>query len=744
MRQKNDLQNIVISTYGITAEQTKMIEAFAMFQKFMNFTPEMNKQIMINNNNIPNTSPNSNNIFTNNININNTNNNYINNNINHKQENFNIVENKSSERKWQPLKRNKSKNIEKIDGGNSNKFITNKLNDNIEIDKNDNVIKSTFTSYKYKSKKALINENKNISDKEIEPNEKIISKVENNPKSNLINFDDIPIKTIKNSIVVDLNKNIDDNTNINKIAFNKQNKNININNIDDIIIKPSTSNFMELLEKNLQNNNIDTNIKNNNITVNINENNNKKKAKKEVSNMKINLLDNYDPNDPYTAKILKQEKIKQNKEKAKEIEKKIHLNGKNNQSIDIKNPANTQKKSSKKIFDFKIDNNPIKLDNKIQNKWSKAKFNLLNDENNKNEELDNNNTPKNISLLKNKYNFKTLDINNNININNFIYNIDKYNKRLNDYQKEKLKLENEKEKVKKLKEDYDKLNQNLCNEIQKHKNLLEHERINFESFKSEQIKTLNKEKKELSNEQKILNEIRIKYQINNKQEIKNKNELDQIKNKLIKQQKEASIKEKTDRIIIEKYKNELIEKENEIQKLIYILNTNYNINIDNSENNVENNNNEIENNEEEENYDLLFPREYHNANYNLIKSETTNDGKIINYYDQNKKEIIFKSGVKKENYGDEYQIIYFTNGDIKQVFVKLNKQVYFFKDKNIVQTTIGDKCQIIKYENGQIEKKFKDGTKQICYPDGIIKNKQSNVYGEIYYPDGRNEKINEN
>ena len=213
-----------------------MIETFAMFQKFMNFTTEMNKQIIINSSsNIPNITSNSNNIFTNNIINNNTNNNYINNNINHKEENFNIVEKKSSERKWQPLKRNKSKNIEKIDSEKSNKVSNNKLNDNINVNNNDNVIKSTFTSYKYKNKKEIINENKEISKKEIKSNDEIISKVENKPKSNPINFDDIPIKTSKNSLVVDISKNLDDNTNINKIDFNKQNK--NINNIDDIVIK---------------------------------------------------------------------------------------------------------------------------------------------------------------------------------------------------------------------------------------------------------------------------------------------------------------------------------------------------------------------------------------------------------------------------------------------------------------------------------------------------------------------------
>ena len=70
----------------------------------------------------------------------------------------------------------------------------------------------------------------------------------------------------------------------------------------------------------------------------------------------------------------------------------------------------------------------------------------------------------------------------------------------------------------------------------------------------------------------------------------------------------------------------------------------------------ENNKNEIINNDainskkEIENYDLIFPDKYHKQKYKLINAAKTEDGKKINFYDKNKKEIIFKSGVKKEIY----------------------------------------------------------------------------------------------
>ena len=131
-------------------------------------------------------------------------------------------------------------------------------------------------------------------------------------------------------------------------------------------------------------------------------------------------------------------------------------------------------------------------------------------------------------------------------------------------------------------------------------------------------------------------------------------------------------------------------------------------------------------------YSLSFPEKYHGLTYKLVKLEKTKDGVTINYYNNNKKEMIYKNGNRKEIYGDEYQIIYFNNGDIKQTFPKENKQVYYFKEKEVVQTTLGDDCQIFRYQNGQIEKNFNDGTKQIIFPDGKIKNILPNGYEETY------------
>ena len=69
-------------------------------------------------------------------------------------------------------------------------------------------------------------------------------------------------------------------------------------------------------------------------------------------------------------------------------------------------------------------------------------------------------------------------------------------------------------------------------------------------------------------------------------------------------------------------------------------------------------------------YDLIFPEKYHPKNYlksNIIKNEKFPDGKIVKFYDNDKREVLFPSGVRKEIFGDSYQIVYFNNLDIKQV-----------------------------------------------------------------------------
>ena len=283
----NNNRNIIISTNGITSEQTKMIEYFVMFQKFMNFSPEINKPVIISNEN--------NNKEENNIQENNK--------IDNKKDKN--EDNKEKERKWNPIKRKKSKTYEQ---NIINKEIIKENNNN-----NGNNIKTNYEN-QYQNK---INNEKQQNNIELNNytnnNENMKINIDNNSteinndKNNdikeekkVINFDDIPIK-VNNNILIN---NYIENMPISKINTKSTQINKNINtfqNIDDIIIKPVNSNFIELVEKNLNNNNYKNQI---NKCTNIN-------IKHEPDSKKIQNME----------KNIKREKIKLNKEKAKEIEK---------------------------------------------------------------------------------------------------------------------------------------------------------------------------------------------------------------------------------------------------------------------------------------------------------------------------------------------------------------------------------------------------------------------------------------
>ena len=310
-----------------------------------------------------------------------------------------------------------------------------------------------------------------------------------------------------------------------------------------------------------------------------------------------------------------------------------------------------------------------------------------------------------------------------------------YKEKVFELNKERIKNKNEKEKIKKLKINYANLYDKLQNEISKF-NLSNQKKLeNFNKYKNDEKDKIEKEKKQLIAEQKEIGELRIKYQMNNKMNNKkDKEDIIHLKKMFQKFQLENKSKESNNKILIDKYKRELDEANNQI----LLLNSQI-TKLQNLQNKQEsprfNINKEEKKEETAETYDLIFPDVYHKEKYKLIKTVKTEDGKKINFFDKNKKEIIFLSGIRKEIYFDGYQIIYFTNGDIKQIFPEKRKQVYYFNESKIIQTTIPDKIQVFKFENGQIEKHFINGDKEIVYPNGNIKRinkdgKEENFFNE--------------
>ena len=157
-------------------------------------------------------------------------------------------------------------------------------------------------------------------------------------------------------------------------------------------------------------------------------------------------------------------------------------------------------------------------------------------------------------------------------------------------------------------------------------------------------------------------------------------------------------------------------------------------------NNNENENDNYDDKEDISNYDFIIPEKYNNNNYELLNM-IESDGKKINLYTNNKKEIIFESGVRKEIFNDGYHLVFFPNGDKKQIFPN-NKTVYYFSDSKTVQTSFPDGLNIFKFDNNQIEKHYPDGSKFIIFPNGTKRRISKNGKEENYLSD-EDENINQ-
>ena len=52
-------------------------------------------------------------------------------------------------------------------------------------------------------------------------------------------------------------------------------------------------------------------------------------------------------------------------------------------------------------------------------------------------------------------------------------------------------------------------------------------------------------------------------------------------------------------------------------------------------------------------------------------------------YSDGRKEVVFHNGVRREQWGDGYSVVYFTNGDIKQTYPQGHRKqrvVYYYKE----------------------------------------------------------------
>lgn len=139
----------------------------------------------------------------------------------------------------------------------------------------------------------------------------------------------------------------------------------------------------------------------------------------------------------------------------------------------------------------------------------------------------------------------------------------------------------------------------------------------------------------------------------------------------------------------------------------------------------------------DEDFSLVFPEQYHGEDdeIEIVQESEGTKGKIFRLYSNDKREILFTNGVRKEIFPDGYSVVYFANEDIKQIFPD-GKTVYYFADAGTVQTTLADGLKVYRFNNEQIEKHYNDGTKEIIFPDGTVKYIFGQDDEESIFPDG--------
>ena len=406
----------------------------------------------------------------------------------------------------------------------------------------------------------------------------------------------------------------------------------------------------------------------------------------------------------------------------------------NNISSNFSQTINTHNLSIKLPFDESMKNEILDILNLNNN----IKINT--NELNSNKNITHSHSNKSFSFTKRKKPYNKNNISNEIKSNDI--NTTDDSDKIKKLEKEIEKIKEEYNKIKYEKTNLETSNMIMQNEMKFFLQQKEIEKDNFEKYKQSEIKKLVDEKNKITKETETLNELKKKYQEENlktgKDYIKNNNKIN------------------NDKELIEIYKNKLNKANDEIVKLKNILN-NININIEDKKYSKKTSENKIENIEhnkslyeqddesednDDDSYNLILPDVYHKEKYKLIKTEKNSEGTTINTYDKNKIEINLINGDRKEIYDDKYEIIYYNNGDIKQVFKTNNKQVFYFKKQNITKTTLNKGLQIIKYNDiNQLEKIFPDGTKKISFDDGSLKYILPNGTQETYFPDGRVERI---
>ena len=407
-------------------DKNQMLEAFILFQKFMNMNQMLDQQKEIIKNEISKnesqiSQTNSNNFIveSNNINNNKSNNNNINKEIEIKKE-------------------EKNENNSII---NSNEEINKENNQNIKQEKKE-IVKPRIRRGENKNIENEKKEKNEIEDQTIEKKENIeisntekieqpknkIEEPQNKKTENEINIKETKeTKEITEEKIESINNITKEEKETNKETISESSEKKLpppkiIQNFDDIPIKSGGNNFMDLLEKNLENEkNLPQQISQNKPIRKYTPNKYKKQIeiskpqKGEMKKYKY-YTDNFEEANPYNDRMNREEKAKQAKEKAREIENKQKIKIEKKNEIEKKIiskpefPKNIRNYgvgnfNNKSYKEKENDGNDIIINESVKSKWSKANFNILEGVDDKNDDIKKL-TPENLTIENNNNSIK--------------------------------------------------------------------------------------------------------------------------------------------------------------------------------------------------------------------------------------------------------------------------------------------------------------------------------------------------
>ena len=103
-----------------------------------------------------------------------------------------------------------------------------------------------------------------------------------------------------------------------------------------------------------------------------------------------------------------------------------------------------------------------------------------------------------------------------------------------------------------------------------------------------------------------------------------------------------------------------------------------------------------------------------------IASYTHPDGRIDRTYPDGRREAVFPSGLRKCVWPDGAALVHFPNGDVKETSAD-GVVTYQYSSTGCVQTTYPDGVEVLKFTSGQTERHLPDGTKEITFPNRMVK-----------------------